>query len=325
MKNNANIRMSLLLFLLIIAMVSVSFAEVNKKENYSLEKEHGVKFIQSLGEKAQFSGRVKELYNYKGKIEAVLFELAESGYIIVNVNDQSIPELSLKSETRIDWNKEYLYNGPLALVELGRSNVEKIKKLPYKYEKDKKSEIDTSQELISEPQYNIVPLYSNTSGSLDHSLVTWDYNPDGRCGPLAAAIALKYYDTYYDDDMLSASYQNNVDDLTDLFVIYMDGPPAWPEDVTDGLNDYYSDNNLNYTATVYGTFSLTRLKSAIADNDDPVLIETVNHPTYDDHYIIAHGYLSVAGYDYVYVNNGWGDNDVLITVDSYLDDQIIAK
>jgi len=326
MKRKTSGRIIFVTLLLIISMISVSFAEVSKKMAYSLEKEYAMEFIQSLDKEPQFSGKVKELYNYRGKIESVLFELSESGYIIVNTNDYSIPELSLESNARIDWEKEYLYNGPLALVEFSESNAMKIEKLSYRYENDKKNKVDINQDSsISESQYNIEPLYSSTSGNLDHSLVTWDYNPDGRCGPLAAAIVLKYYDVNYDSDMIATQYQNSDEDLSDLLVTYMDGPSTYPADVRDGLNDYYSDNNLDYTATLYGTFSLTRLKAEIADNDNPVMIETDNHPTYREHWIIAHGYLSAAGYDYVYINNGWGDNDILINVDNYLDNQIIAK
>ncbi|WP_243684132.1 hypothetical protein, partial [Methanosarcina barkeri] len=58
------------------------------------------------------------LKNLDNDIEAVAFSISNEGYIIINVNDLSVPEFSMTNKSPfIVGNKSYYYNGPLAYVE----------------------------------------------------------------------------------------------------------------------------------------------------------------------------------------------------------------
>ena len=60
---------------------------------------------------------VSPLYNINSDLEALCFNYSPSGYVIVNVNDFSIPEFSPSSTTPFPYsdsaNSSYVYNGPL--------------------------------------------------------------------------------------------------------------------------------------------------------------------------------------------------------------------
>ena len=65
------------------------------------------------------------------------------------------------------------------------------------------------------------------------------------------------------------------------------------------------------------------------NSNRPVIVKTVNHPTYKNHWVTAYGYSeyrSTAPYTtYLIINNGWGDNGVKILIENqsqYLDGQV---
>ncbi|WP_048170535.1 hypothetical protein [Methanosarcina siciliae] len=69
---------------------------------------------------------------------------------------------------------------------------------------------------------------------------------------------------------------------------------------------------------------------SLINSNKPVIVDTDNHPTFDEHWIIAHGYyvLTVPYVDpqyYIIVNNGWGDNNVNVLVDNYIDDMVYIE
>lgn len=53
------------------------------------------------------------LKNIKGNEEAVVFDISNGGYIIVNINDLSVPEISFEGKNPYDGCENPVYNGPL--------------------------------------------------------------------------------------------------------------------------------------------------------------------------------------------------------------------
>ncbi|KGK99429.1 hypothetical protein LI82_02395 [Methanococcoides methylutens] len=315
------------MFVVIMAVVPVAMGQEN---DFSTEKEYGELFLKNMDESKKLINPIS-LNNMNGDLEAVSFSLMNGGYIIINVNDLSVPEFSLERNTPFnDRNKKYVYNGPLAYMEdkqgtlfrMGMGNTADEAVTPeYVYaiasaDKDKKlADLKTSSIGAS--------VRSIGSGSLDYSLKTWE---DGNifCGPIAAGITLIYFDDHHDDDFVDSSNENQ-DDLLNLIINggYIPNQGTGTSTVMNGLNDYLEDRNLAnyYSAESQYSFSFSELKSLI-NSDKPVIVDTDNHPTYGEHWIIAHGYVELINEKYIVVNNGWGRNDVYVYVDGYIDDMV---
>lgn len=102
------------MFVVIMAVVPVAMGQEN---DFSTEKEYGELFLKNMDESKKLINPIS-LNNMNGDLEAVSFSLMNGGYIIINVNDLSVPEFSLERNTPFnDRNKKYVYNGPLAYRE----------------------------------------------------------------------------------------------------------------------------------------------------------------------------------------------------------------
>lgn len=117
-------------------------------------------------------------------------------------------------------------------------------------------------------------------------LRTFSYNPDERCGTVAAAILLAYYDDEVNDAI--------VDDI--------------------------------YYARVISNATFSEYYNLIFDNI-PVIIDLDDHPTYDEHFVVGYGTdmqmysgsLSSGIISFAIVNDGWGDNEIMINWDYVCD------
>ncbi|AAM04703.1 hypothetical protein [Methanosarcina acetivorans] len=326
---------TLFVAMLLMNMVLVPAVSAQTNENiginaecddFSIEKEYGTLFLEKMGYSVELTSPIP-LNNLEGNVEAVAFSISNGGYIIINVNDLSVPEFSTTNKSPfIDGNKSYYYNGPLAYVEAEELKNREIK-TTYIYKKEKVSKskkLMELQEAATEAQK--IQTLSSTSGILSHSLRTWE-DDDIYCGPIAAGITLIYFDDYHDDDFVATGYENQ-NDLLDLIIDnYIDNSGAYSWELRDGLNSYIADRNLANEYSAYSTsFDYNKLMSLI-NADKPIDVLTNNHPTFDDHWVIAHGYyiLTVPYVDpqyYIIVNNGWGANGVNVLMDDYLVSQV---
>ncbi|WP_135603688.1 hypothetical protein [Methanococcoides sp. NM1] len=327
----------LLTAMLLVSMAVLPAVSAQANENigtntenyeYSIEKEYGQLFLEKMGYSAKLTSPVP-LKNMEDDVEAVAFSVNNEGYIIINVNDLSVPEFSMTSGSPfVDESKDYYYNGPLAYVEAEKLKDKKMK-TAYIYKKEK---VDKSKKLSDLKKTAIetpnIQLLSSTSGSLLHTLETWE-DDNIYCGPIAAGITLIYLDDYCNPNFVDPGYENQQDLLNLITTDYISNSPdgVSPYGIRDGLNSYIADQNLDNSYSSYGTlFNYNKLVSLINDNK-PVIVCTLNHPTFITHATIAHGYyvLDVPYVNpqlYIVVNNGWGDNNISILVDDYLNKQV---
>ncbi|RNI14132.1 hypothetical protein EFE42_05865 [Methanohalophilus sp. RSK] len=320
---------TLTLIAMFVAIMVIVPAAVGQENDFSTEKEYGELFLNIMGESKELISPIP-LNNLNGELEAVSFSMKNGGYIIINVNDLSVPEFSLEGKSPFsDSDKTYAYNGPLAYMEdkqgelfqIGMRNaVDKAVTPEYVYavvsvDKDKKlADLKALNNRMSRRSIG--------SGSLDDSLRTWE-DDNIFCGPIAAGITLIYFDDQHDDDFVDSSNENQ-GDLLSLIINdgYIPNQGTDTSTVKNGLNDYLDDRNLDdYSADSRYSFSFSDLKSLI-NSDKPVIVDTDNHPTYEEHWIIAHGYVELINYKYMIVNNGWGGNNVNVAVDGYIDDMV---
>ncbi|NPE28009.1 hypothetical protein HNV12_08545 [Methanococcoides sp. SA1] len=108
---------TLTLIAMIVVTMTVVPAAMGQENDFSTEKEYGELFLTIMGQSKKLIDPIP-LNNMNGDLEAVSFSIKNGGYIIINVNDLSVPEFSFEGNAPFsDTDKMYVYNGPLAYME----------------------------------------------------------------------------------------------------------------------------------------------------------------------------------------------------------------
>lgn len=284
-------------------------------------------FLAYLGQKQEVNN-ITILMNLMKEREACLFELSKGGYIIVNINDLSVPEFApdgLNPYCKID---NPIYNGPLNYYkeENGKfiniaDNSEIDTKAIFLYHKvaieNKEDYINTlikklqnNTKAVSRPKY------------IPGRLETWSYNTDGFCGALACAICMRYYNDYVDYRYVDIECIEEIP-LTELMRTYVGYYGTEAFDLTNGLNRYLSSRGVNNRTNYTNGFSFLKIKSSI-NLDRPAILSIRSHPRYRNHWVVAYGYLdNTANGQYVIVNDGWGSINVWLAADATFMDRIV--
>ena len=166
---------------------------------------------------------------------------------------------------------------------------------------------------------------SITTDKLTGTLRRYSYNTGVICGSTAAAIMLMYYRDYRDSWVVPSWHDTSTgQSLIELIRPEINGDPpqgAFCSDVVRGLNFYFRWRGIadQYSATwSSGSVSATTynaIRSLITANK-PVEILINDHPTYGNHFVVAHGVekeIHGSTYYYIYAGDGWGSNNVLIS------------
>ncbi|MCM1986345.1 C39 family peptidase [Methanococcoides seepicolus] len=322
------------MFVVIMAVVPVAMGQENE---FSTEKEYGELFLKNMGQSKKLINPIP-LNNINGDLEAVSFSMKDGGYIIINVNDLSVPEFSLESNSPFsDSTRTYVYNGPLAYMEdkqgklfqigIGdRSDEAVIPEYIYAVEsvdKDKKlADLKTLDSRVS-------VLSVNYGSSLDYSLKEWIATTTYNCGPTAAAITLDYFDDHHNNAFIPSQYESQSALFPFLTPDYIPNDAILPQ-MEQGLFDILFDHGLNsYDAESKDYVDYNKIISLI-NSDKPVIVGLDNHPTYGYHWVVTHGYYVetvpwVTPHYYIIVNDGAGNNNVYILVDGYVDDMVYIE
>lgn len=280
----------------------------------SICQERAELFLQNVGHPATVSNPVT-LKNFANEAEAILFETSTGGYIIVNINDLSIPELSLVNSNPFSDCESPIYNGPLgyyyaqndAIKSVIDNTIVNVQQNVEYYTRQKVEDLQgylTSLRQASGARYVIVEEY------LSAPLKKWCIDGN-NCGSIASAICMRWY---YDNVSTSYVNSNSISEnsLIALMQNYVGVGLTGYSDLVNGLNSYFDSRNVDNTAARTSTFSFSRVKRSILD-DRPIIVGTLDHPTFRDHWIIAHGYFeSRVDGNYIIVNDGWRSNDVWV-------------
>lgn len=268
----------------------------------------------------------KILDNLYGKEEAILFSTNNEGYIIVNLNDLSIPEMSLYNNCPLIDYDNPVYNGPLDYYYESNGIIKSIlddlivdiNDVTYFYTKENLNySLEDVYSLFNTKQARYVKSEKYLSGELKK----W-YISGGNCGSIASAICMRYYYDYVDTSYVdSDKIEENT--LIALMQEYVGEGGTNYNNLYKGLNKYFKSRNINNNAIKKTSFNFSNVKQAIL-SDRPIIVGTLKHPTYKDHWIIAHGYFeSRVDGSYIIINNGWKNNNVWIVPDAnYLDGTI---
>ena len=193
---------SIILTLTLVASSSQAIAfAATATPDISLAKERAEMFLSNVGHPADVTDAVL-LKNLNGEYEAVSFSTSEGGYIIVNLNDMSVPELSPTSPNPYAGYTEAYYNGALAhfyekdgeIVSVEDGAVVDLSKVDYVYEKEKVDNID-SFKTTGAARAAVATRAVNTEKYLSGKLQNW-YIPapdssDQSCGAYSSAVCMR--------------------------------------------------------------------------------------------------------------------------------------
>lgn len=263
------------------------------------------------------------------------FFLEPIGYVIID-NNTEIVEASFMNTASYkalkSTNKNIYYAGPLNYYTKETSSYSDIvtkEKISIKdatnYIKDYADNVESAkQQVILENQ--TANARNITINMLSGTLRQYSYNTGNICGSTAAAIMLMYYRDYIDSYVVPSWHDTSTgESLIELIRPQINGDPpqgAFCSDVVRGLNYYFRWRGISneYSSTWANggmneaTYNTIRAQ-IIANNPVEVLIN--DHPEYDDHFVVVHGIekdVYISTYYFMYVGDGWGSNDVIISL-----------
>lgn len=262
------------------------------------------------------------LKNIKGNEEAVVFDISNGGYIIVNINDLSVPEISFEGKNPYDGCENPVYNGPLNYYLCDNNEFYSIKS-------GEKIDVDNEEAYEKKPledkaEYVDTLLKNNKKRAKARTVrkylspmpQNWSYNTDSFCGALACAICMRYYYDNVNSNYVDSLFSNEID-LTTLMRGYVGYRETYKEDLVIGLNRYFSDRGVDNIARHNGSvFNFDTIINTV-DRNRPAIVGIHNHEPYRHHWIIAWGYhyiVNNSNSQYVIVLDGWGNHQVFISV-----------
>lgn len=279
-------------------------------------------FIQGICKEALIEKYVL-LENIYGEEEAVLFSIKGAGYIIVDMKDLSIPEVSFEGENPYKGYQNPVYNGPLNyLIRIGDEymriydnkmmSVTEFNSIYVKENMENKEEYINSLKKRSIKKAR--PLYED--GYLKRPLVTWTETGE-CCGAIAAAICLKYYRDNVDYRYVESQYNNSAS-LIELMRNEISASFSSLELVVNGLNHYLRRYHPDTEVIGRESFNFLLLKARIRA-ERPVMLGYVKEIYYGEklyHWVIAHGFVDAGGNgNYAVVNDGLGRNNIWLLLE----------
>lgn len=272
------------------------------------------------------------LYNDKDEIIAFHYELNNGGYIIVNSDGSNFIEYSLeKTDENLSKDEKYYYNNPCSIYEKVNNSViencttnekTEIEDLDFNIKKssscNEKAATALATELITTAASSTIE-----EKKLSHATKKYNYNPDGRCGSVAGAIVLRYYNDYVNTNYVHSSYETSdgkklINRLTDKYL----GTATNYITLRDGLNDYLNNRGITSRFKKLSGRNSTSVFSRIMTTiktDRPLIVGLTGTTTYKEHWVVGTGYsiiyTSGIGYGYIVIfNDGNGKTNVRLNL-----------
>lgn len=274
---------------------------------------------------AGYSLRTKKpLYDINNNVCAYIVSLDPVGYIIFD--DTDVVECSHTVDYPIDNNTNY-YFGPLQLYKKIADNNYQHLVSDEIVSKECVEGLDSSfkvkQEMVSQSNINMqnsITPCTVVNRQLPYTPRAYTYNPDDRCGSLALAITLMYYDDHIDSYMVP-DWLANADNTGQYFSTLL---KPHVEDInsnygssaaalSSGADWYFTyrgiRNEYHAIRVINPTYNGFREK---IDGNRPVIVLINNHPIYGNHWVVGYGYYyqssGSAERTIIRVNDGWGNN-----------------
>lgn len=334
---NSLLKMFFKIVTVILLCTMTERREANAAISYDAVDQYVESYVAEYGKSIRI-GNKERLYNEKGEETAILYQLVPNGYMVVNPDNCRIIEYSFSVNYPFVTGENNFYSGPLQYYHknaemfqhsltgsLVSTNEMKNMRLGYEIGANLKAKSNL---------YNLPAMLSmrSVNYSLGTALRTFDYNPDSRCGSVAASILFAYYDDAVDSNMvstylLSDSSGKRFSDYLKPHIEDLDGVEGSnTSDLTSGMEWYISNVGLYNTYCVYSVINANVVTYVNCVNlGRPVIVDLDAHPTYNEHWVVGYGYqynrLSDENTMFVIVNDGWGNNGIYINW-SYVGDLV---
>ena len=327
--------------LTITFFATTSFAQsINKNisisNNISSARVRAEIFLHNMGVDYDVSDSTT-LKNITGEYEAVAFDIIgknSNGYIIVNINDLSVPELSLENSNPFKNSENPIYNGALSyydnidgnLISLDDNSVVETGDLNYIYHKESISNKTAYIESISlqnvQSNSSVIP-YANLERYIPGKLQQWCTDYGARnCGSVAAAICMRYYYDYIDSQYVDSNRTAEFL-LVPILQNHIGAPGTTMPNLARGLTEYMQNERSINNSAASATYKYSIARAEVLKLR-PCIISTNNHSKYGYHVMTVHGfYENNTDGQFIVVNDTWRANNVILKSDSIID-QIVT-
>lgn len=313
-----------------------AFAVSTPPAEYSVP-EYLSEFIANRNEDASIS-QVVPMYDAEDTIIAWLYVLNPVGYVVEDASHEIVVEFSFSSSFDYTEGDTLYYGGPTQFYQEDSGTFYNIKSNATVSDSEVTERSSTfaatTASLIESADSTPSPLAHTPPYSLDaDEFQLYDYNPDGRCGSVAAAILLAYYNDNGYSGLVSSTHYNSDKKFTDYLKPHIesldDEQGSTTSDLVSGLNWYLQQKNFDSKLSAYsksnGSFSTYTGK---IDGGDPVILDLDAAPTYGEHWVVGYGYdydqFVVQYNQFAIVDDGWGDVDININW-KYVNDLVYLK
>lgn len=329
--------LSALLFATLCFSISVpAFAASASQIDYSVP-EYLSAFIANRNEDASIS-QVVPMYNTEDTVIAWLYVLDPVGYVVEDASHEIVVEFSFCNSFNYTEGDTLYYGGPTQFYQKDSGSFYNVKSdvaVSDGEVAEKSLAFATTTASLIENADSTLSLLANTPPySLDkNEFQLYEYNPDGRCGSVAAAILLAYYNDNGYSGLVPSTYYNSDVRFTNYLMPHIEGLDAESgsstNDLVSGLNWYLQQKNFDSKLAAYskanGSFSTYTGK---IDGGDPVILDLDAEPTYGEHWVVGYGYdydqFIVQYNQFAIVDDGWGDVEISINW-KYVGDLVYLK
>ncbi len=246
---------------------------------------------------------------------------AHGGYLIYDLTEDLICEFSLSKENEYSFsNNDYIYSGPLSLFEITEDGFIDVKSNEVFTDTDnfimrvksiETRELESKQSIRSDKSVRrIMNAYNTISGTVP----SYSYNPDGRCGAVAAAMLVRWYDIYRNGRYVPSSLESSdgVSLINHLWNKMKNSSyaGAYSGTVSTEMMNFIGSQGLSHSGGLDGYTDEYTDEYVIGRVDSygtPYILNLFNHPTYSNHFVTGYGYRSNSTGFYTIVNDGWGN------------------
>lgn len=242
---------------------------------------------------------------------------AQGGYLIYDLTDDLICEFSLSKENEYSFsNNDYIYSGPLSLFEITEDGFVDVKSNEVFTDTDnfimrvksiETRELESKQSIRSDKSVRrIMNAYNTISGTVP----SYSYNPDGRCGAVAAAMLVRWYDIYRNGRYVPSSLESS-DGISLIKHLWnkmknSSYAGAYSGTVSTEMMNFIGSQGLSHSGGLDG-YTNEYVIGRVDSYGTPYILNLFNHPTYSNHFVTGYGYRSNSTGFYTIVNDDWGN------------------
>lgn len=247
---------------------------------------------------------------------------AQGGYLIYDLTENLVCEFSLLKENEYSFsNNDYIYSGPLSLFEVTEDGFIDVKSNEIITDTDnfimrvksiETRELESKHSILSDKSIRRI---TNAYNTIYGVVPSYKHNPDSRCGAVAAAMLLRWYDIYSNSRYVPSSLESSdgvalIDHLWNKMK-NSSYAGAYSGTVYTEMMNFIGSQGLSHSGGLDG-YTNEYVIGRVDSYGTPYILNLLNHPKYSDHFVTGYGYRSNSTGFYAIVNDGWGSRGIEI-------------